>query len=351
MTVLSHVKYQLDPVLYPLPVLKLDTKPLDPPKIEKVTPTGPMRGELHGPWYNHQCKLAAEYGVDPYLFIAFSIIEYGGYETGPEPPLHGALQLQLQVKDRGRKFAAAHGASGVLIWDALHAGAAHPASVQRQIRGLGAKHPNAKGDTTLNSSNGLNYYYNGDFYDSRPSIADATKLSDRVQYTELVDRQSFIFFKELQDNILRMSSKSGLDSAVYQAPATKQPGGAWAWPDKQTTESSIFVGLQSLNGLGAQWRMWRNEYSSKKLGDYYNQKNKSLFSRPAQYKSCGVFGNDHPMYGYTLASWISALRQSAAMRKVVETDNPNYKTPISSRIVRGAAQRGLTVVEQTLSPG
>jgi len=268
MLILHHPAYQLD-------------------DDDRVVVGGTFRANLDAEWYRLQCKQAAEYGVDPLLFIGFSLVEYGGYRVGTDHD-YRAADRGLSHVPTGRNFVSENGASGVQLGDALHSGVLAEEVVQLQLKALGAREIFAGGVSGFDPA------------------AAATQ--------EQMDRQSFMLLKRLQDTALKAQNLE----YYWQGKRLRY---------RRSLEPSIAFGLQSLHGYGQLPYLYRaGQFGHGKLVRYRNGKLEPGFAG-----SSGVKGTEHPIYGYSLAWFIHQMNKNPAIKQLMP---PGSKLPVTQAVIR-----------------
>lgn len=239
---------------------------------DKVVIGGTFKPNLDAAWYTEQCALAAEYGVDPYLFIGFSIVEYGGYRVGEDHEFRAADRGLAHIAT-GRKFVTQNGASGTLVGDALHTGVMCEQAVQQQLKALGAEDIYGDGCNSFSQNSGSQ---------------------------KKLDRQSFILLKQLQTTALQAQHRE-----------YKWSGGRLRY--KTVAEPSIAFGLQSLHGFGTLPYL----YAAGHFGDGKLVRYSGGRLVPTKGFDSGLKGSEHPVYGFTLATFIHALNKNPEIRAIV----------------------------------
>ena len=264
---------------------------------------GTFRPVLDRAWYGQKIQEAAERGIDPYFWIAFSIVEYGGKRVdGAEPEKINSRGLShLPV---GNNFVANNGAAGVLIGDQLlYSGLLYQSSVQKVLRDMGAPLVNnpyfdnparANRLQTIANSMGVPVENLRQLYYFYPTNGGGPVTQEQI------DTQSFVLLSQFQNNVLSQTRRTG----------------------------DIDSGLQSLHGYGRLPYLYRD-------GDYgdgkevrYNPKDNSLV--PGKAFGSGISGKDYPIYGYTLSNFIKNLYDNPQISSMVP---PNTKTPITDKVL------------------
>lgn len=258
--------------------------------VHRVVIGGEFRANLDAKWYEMQCGIATKFGVDPYLFIAFSVMEYGGYRAGEDHSFR-AKDRGLSRIQTGRAFVHRNGAAGVLLADAARTGVLCEEAVQAQLRTLDA--PVSPGSNCHQFS--------------------------WMSPVEKRDEQSFVLMRRLQDTAL-----------AAQRRQYRWMGGRLR--SESAPDSSIVVGLQSFHGYGALPYLYRAGAFGDGLRVHHTKDGRL---EPAGGRTSGLRGSEHPIYGYTLATFIQELERNAEVRKRLVP--PNRVLPVTTAVKRDLA--------------